>query len=725
MTRHLQQTHAPMQARLSELVRDACRFARCFARSIDEHPLLVYMSALPFTPMNTILYRTFHCADLYPSVLGGFQHSWSPLSLVMEAHFDVVNAVSFSPDGTLIVSGSDDRTLRVWNSLTGAEVSEMRGHRHAVQTVKFSPDGRRIISGSSDYTVRVWDLATSAEVLPNLREHGDTVSSVEFSPDGTRFVSGSYDMTLRVWDATTGTKISELRGNKGRVNSASFSPDGTMVVSGSDDRTVRIWDVASSTEVGVLKGHRGAVLSVHFSKDGHQITSYSEDHTHRLWNVTAEIEISDFRWYDGGARFSMHAPHGTTIVSALNSGIICVLDAASRTEVKAMQGHRNIVTSLDFSPDGRRVVSCSADKTVRVWDVTPVAEVPSTLQGHGDGTSSVAFSLDGTKIVSGSQDMTIRVWDATTGAGISTMRGHEDSVTSVSFSPEGNKIVSGSYDQTIRIWDATSGAEISKLRAHTSAVHSVAFSPDGKMVVSSSDDTTICVWDAISGTVLSTMRGHEKAVTTATFSPTGHQIASGSRDKTVRVWDVASGSQTSPALRHGHWVSSVGFSVDGNHIISESFRDSISWDAKSGRRYHSTERSDHCLLRSIYITYNGWIVDVVTNRTLCKIPSILAVTCEATHKRSLVVGTKAGRLCVMHFPSALLTSPETLAAKGQTRERYPNLTGSSPERAGSCIKGSPTSSQQLRLQSTDQPTTDDISDPTMGVRSQALGGNVV
>ena len=162
-----------------EFVRDASRFARVLARTIEEHPLLVYLFALPFTPTASPLYQIFH--DVGPFISGGFQYSWSPLLLVME-HADGVNSVSFSPDGTRIVSGSDDKTIRVWNFIAGAEISEMRGHEKFIWSVNFSPDGHQIVSGSYDRTARVWDPTTGAEVLATkkaLRQQWDRLYSLQ------------------------------------------------------------------------------------------------------------------------------------------------------------------------------------------------------------------------------------------------------------------------------------------------------------------------------------------------------------------------------------------------------------------------------------------------------------------------------------------------------------------------------------------------------------------
>jgi len=175
------------------------------------------MAALPCTPADSTLYQTFHRAELYPTITMGILHLWSPLLLVMAGHLDIVRSVSFSPDGTRILSASDDRTIRIWNSMTGAELLVLQGHEDIVESAKFYPDGRRIVSGSYDMTVRVWDLTTGTEVVPVMKGHESGVASVACSPDGTMVVSGSNDSTVQCWDGITGSALSELRGHSAAV----------------------------------------------------------------------------------------------------------------------------------------------------------------------------------------------------------------------------------------------------------------------------------------------------------------------------------------------------------------------------------------------------------------------------------------------------------------------------------------------------------------------------
>jgi len=160
-----------------------------------------------------------------------------------------------------------------------------------------------------------------------------------------------------------------------------------------------------------------------------------------------------------------------------------------------LTGHDSYVTSVAFSPDGQRIVSGSADKTVKIWDANSGEEL-QTLTGHDDDGWSVAFSPDGQRLVSGSADYSAKIWDANTGEKLRTLTGHAGVVTSVVFSPDGQRIVSGSADKTVKIWIANSGKELHTLTGHDDEVRSVSFSPDGQRIVSGSDDKTVMIWDA-------------------------------------------------------------------------------------------------------------------------------------------------------------------------------------------------------------------------------------
>jgi hypothetical protein len=182
------------------------------------------------------------------------EQGWQTGATILEGHTSWVMSVAFSFDGLRIVSGSDDRTVRIWDAVSGAVLHTLEGHTSSVSSVAFSSDGSRIVSGSVDKTVRIWD-AVSGAVLHTLEGHTSSVSSVAFSSDGSRIVSGSVDKTVRIWDAVSGAVLHTLEGHTGSVTSVASSFDGLHIVSGSYDKTVHIWDVDAGTSRHVLEGY--------------------------------------------------------------------------------------------------------------------------------------------------------------------------------------------------------------------------------------------------------------------------------------------------------------------------------------------------------------------------------------------------------------------------------------------------------------------------------------
>ncbi len=489
-------------------------------------------------------------------------------------------SVAFSPDGKRIVTGDGHRAggrgeATVWDAGTGQEILALKGHTGPVRSVAFSPDNQRIVSGGGD-GAKVWDAETGQE-LRALKGYTAYVWSVAFSPDNKRIVTGCWDRTAKVWDAATGQELLTLKGHTGWVLSAAFSPDNKRVVTGSVDNTVRMWDAETGLEVLALKGHAAEVSSVAFSPDGKRIVSASADSTAKAWDAETGQKVLTLKGNTGPVRGVAFSPHSKRLVAA--SG---VWDAATGQEVLALKGAGGPVA---FSPDGKRIVTGSQDKTANVWDAATGQELLA-LKGHTGEVLSVAFSPDGKRIATAAyhqnQPGAVRVWDAETGEEVLALDGLRARVWSVAFSPDGKRILTGD-DRTAKLWDAATGQELLDLKGHTHEVWSVAFSLDGKRIVTGCLDRMVRVWNAETGQQVLTLKGHTEGVWNVAFSPNGKRIVSGSDDNTVRLWDAGKGQELL-ALKAGGVVFSVAFSPDGKRLASGSEDGTVKvWVAEKGQ----------------------------------------------------------------------------------------------------------------------------------------------
>ena len=469
-----------------------------------------------------------------------------------------MNAVTFSPGGLTLVGACDDKTLRVWNRETGVETACLRGHESPAIAVAFSPDGRRIASAggrdktariwnaangvqerslqheehvscvafshdgtriastSDDRTARVWDVASGEQQLRVVAQDDGTVSCVAFSPDDGRLVTGSggwlNDHSARVWDAKTGALLLTLLGHENDVVSASFSPDGDSLVSGSWDRTVRIWQLEGVTSPHRLRGHEpwGNIDTLAFSCDGLQFVTASMDRSVRVWRAETGIQAFDLdlrKTGDWGNMKAVFSPDGLWLAS-VEKEVVRVRDARDGVERQCLGGHKGPVNCIEFSKDGRRIVTGGSDRTVRVWDVESGAEL-LCLSGHEGLVTCTAFSRDGRRIVTASFDCTVRVWDAADGRELHCLRGHEKPVAVVAASPDGRRIGSRAGDRTVRVWDAESGAPLLCLGTEEDDARQLSFSTDGETIISTAPSPpSVRLWNVESGAATGVLRGN-------------------------------------------------------------------------------------------------------------------------------------------------------------------------------------------------------------------------
>ena len=503
---------------------------------------------------------------------------------ILEGHSDVVTIASFSPDGKSVVTGSWDQTAKIWDVETGEEIKTLEGHLAAVYSASFSPDGLSVITGSWDQTAKIWDAETGKEIN-RLVGHTHVVEAASFSPDGERAITGSGDQTAKIWDIETGGEIKTLEGHTAAVYDANFSPDGKMIITGSSDSTAKIWDVETGNEIKTLEGHTDVVEAASFSPDGKSVITGSGDRTAKLWDVETGSEIKKLETHTDVVYAASFSIDGKSVITGSGDKTAKIWTIETGNEIKTLEDHSDVVTTASFSPDGKSVITGSGDQTAKIWDVKTGNEI-KTLQGHTDGVYAASFSPNGKNIITCNGDTmaNIKIWDFATGKEIKTLQGHTDVVTTASFSPDGKSVITGSVDQTAKILDVKTGKEIKTFEGHTDVVFTANFSPNGKMIITGSNDKMVKTWDVKTGKEIKTFEGHTEGVTTASFSPDSKMIITGSNDKTVKIWDVKTGKEIKTLQGHAEGLSAASFSPDGKRVITGSGDKTAKiWDVETGK----------------------------------------------------------------------------------------------------------------------------------------------
>ncbi len=298
-------------------------------------------------------------------------HQTAPLQETRRftGHTGSVLGVGFLPTGSGAVSAGADRTLRLWDVATGQELLCFGQTPQEIGCLAVSAFDGAVFAGHGA-GVRVWE-PTGGKESQRFVGHIDAVRAVAVSKDGRQMLTGSDDRTLRLWDVQSGKEIFRFQGHKARIGSVALSGDGRLALSGSQDQTLRLWDVAAGQEMRCFAVPRGQVLCVAFTPDDRSVLSAHFDTTLRLWEADTGRELRRF----SGHRQMVTAVRMTArglIVSAGHDHTVRVWEPDSGSELMTCQGHTGPVTGLAVAPDGKSLLSCGVDRTVRLWQLPGV-----------------------------------------------------------------------------------------------------------------------------------------------------------------------------------------------------------------------------------------------------------------------------------------------------------------------------------------------------------------
>ena len=505
-----------------------------------------------------------------------------------------VVAAALSPNGRLLAVAVK-RARRITTEIVDVRTGHRRATlpEHGIGSLVFSADGRLLVTGSTDRTARIWN-ATSGRLLHILPMQGHVLAE-QFAPDGKSLVTSSTDGTAALWDVGTGVRTLLLVGATGVAEDAAFSPDAKQLTVAFGDRFARIYSTQDGHLVASLAGHKDAVTSVAYDPSGLVIATGSDDGTVRLWSANGGDQLApiDRRTSSVDALFAgtrvltvagkearILGPAGrllerlqmpTPITAATANGASFALaDAAGDVEIATVNGPSNMLSKLGvvavaYAPDGT-LVTGSLDGAIRIWkqgaqtalvrqpdSIAEVSAANNRFIIRTSGGSVHVYGYDGLKggagfdahahratlapsgdVIATTKGREADLWDAVTGKLLYRLIGHRSTVTDVEFSPDGTKVITASDDHDSRIWDVRSGQLLHVLRGHFFPVRSASFSPDGRWIVTASQFAG-GLWNAATGQLVLYLTGHTLPLTGATFSPVGSWILTGSEDGTASI----------------------------------------------------------------------------------------------------------------------------------------------------------------------------------------------
>ncbi|KAI7795864.1 Lis1a [Triplophysa rosa] len=310
-----------------------------------------------------------------------------PEKYALSGHRSPVTRVIFHPVFSLMVSASEDATIKVWDYEAGDFERTLKGHTDSVQDISFDQTGKLLASCSADMTIKLWDFQ-GFECIRTMHGHDHNVSSVAIMPNGDHIVSASRDKTMKMWEVATGYCVKTFTGHREWVRMVRPNQDGTLLASCSNDQTVRVWVVATKECKAELREHEHVVECISWAPE------------------SAHPTISEAT----GSENKKSGKPGPFLLSGSRDKTIKMWDISTGMCLMTLVGHDNWVRGVLFHPGGKFVVSCADDKTLRIWDYKN-KRCMKTLSAHEHFVTSLDFHKTSPYVVTGSVDQTVKVWE--------------------------------------------------------------------------------------------------------------------------------------------------------------------------------------------------------------------------------------------------------------------------------------------------------------------------
>jgi WD40 repeat protein len=535
------------------------------------------------------------------------------------------DSINFSPDGSKLVAfgvlpdGHSGIGAQVWDTQTGTNLTPVFKPERAVDVswAEFTPDGRQVVTTSSDGAVCARDAATGLRITsppPGETGHADASTNLSnwrparearLSPDGKQVIAVSAltsDPLARVCDAQTGKPLHSLPLSR-LARTASFSPNGQRILIASADGVV-VFDARTFEVITNLAPNREA-KAARFSPDGNRIVALWWDESPDVWDLSTFQELNSPWWHDSHALDAQFNSDASVVLSAAGSSAY-FWEAQTGHKLTVPARCNDDIQSIEFSPDGRQVLTASKDKTADVWDLQ-IGHVWPQFLAPGADVNSAAFSPEGDRLMTSSDDFISEnaaavVCDLRTGRRLTGLLPHKGRVEPANFSPDGTRIVTVSPKGTAVVREVHNGRALTVLtNGELGWVGQARFSRDGTRIIGTQASEYPQVWDARTGELLSKANSTAGDLSLRAVSPDGRRFVACSGDNHLQIRD----GQTGELVRTLFWCDpaevSAQFSPDGKTVLTSWGRLERGWNDE----HHSTQLWDAEIGQSLAGPWEG------------------------------------------------------------------------------------------------------------------------
>ena len=528
-------------------------------------------------------------------------------------HTDVITSISISKDGKYIISGSEDKSVILWDVKTAKELKTFSGHTNMIKSVAFSPNGDKFACAEGNIEAKnkiyIWDI-NQDKIVNTIEGNKGIITKLSFSKDGRYLLSGGpNELVLR--DVDAGIKIRDFAMPKEDLTAIDVSDDGKNIIAAAGNN-IYIWNINERKIEKTITGHTDKVTCLDFSADLKSLVSGSKDKKIKVWDINIPKELKNIDDHGYAVGNIALSNNNKQIASSDMNESIKIWDFETGLLAMTLDGHKGKVGGIIFSADNSMIISFGKwDRTIKLWDAN-TGHIIKSFQGLpkyifdyayfdkgnnfaiGKYQNSIVFSnlaqgknikvfkeengkvscvdiYKDNKIIYGTTTNEIRIIDLKNKNKITTCRGHSAWIKNLLISPDGNIFAATSH-ANVTIWNANTGEKITTFEKSPSIVYSLAFSNDGKRLAVG-ENKKLTIWDTESGKLLKTLKGLKFSVYSLAFSTDDKFLASGEGDDEfeglykVILWDTESGKKVKDISESNKKFSSIAFSSDNKHIL--------------------------------------------------------------------------------------------------------------------------------------------------------------